>query len=70
MARTPAHPLAEHPLDRLAGRVQRTLPSHDLEDRELNRRMGEAARPQSAERNTSRGYSDRLLTEYRLRLKC
>jgi len=29
MSRTPAHPLAEHPLDRLAGKVQCTLPPHD-----------------------------------------
>jgi SAM-dependent methyltransferase len=29
MARIPAHPLAEHPLDRLAGKVRCTLPPHN-----------------------------------------
>ena len=39
------------------------------EDRELNRRMGEAAHQKGAVRNTWQDYGDRLLTEYRARLK-
>jgi glycosyltransferase involved in cell wall biosynthesis len=38
------------------------------EDRELNRRMGEAAYRKGAVRNTWQDYGDRLLTEYRARL--
>jgi alpha-maltose-1-phosphate synthase len=39
------------------------------EDRELNRRMGEAAYQKGAVRNTWQDYGDRLLAEYRARLK-
>jgi glycosyltransferase involved in cell wall biosynthesis len=38
------------------------------EDRELNRRMGEAARQKGAVRNTWQDYGDRLLAEYQARL--
>jgi starch synthase len=39
------------------------------EDRELNRRMGEAAYQKGAVRNTWQDYGDRLLTEYEARLQ-
>jgi hypothetical protein len=39
------------------------------EDRELNRRMGEAAYQKGAVRNTWQDYGDRLLAEYQARLK-
>jgi hypothetical protein len=39
------------------------------EDRELNCRMGEAARQKGAVRNTWQDYGDRLLAEYQARLK-
>ncbi len=39
------------------------------EDRELNRRMGEAAYQKGAARNTWEDYGDRLLAEYQARLK-
>jgi len=38
------------------------------EDRELNRRMGEAAHQKGAVRNTWQDYADRLLVEYQARL--
>ena len=39
------------------------------EDRNLNRRMGEAAYQKGAVRNTWQDYGDRLLAEYQARLK-
>ena len=39
------------------------------QDRDLNQRMGEAARLKGAERNTWQDYGDRLLAEYARRLK-
>jgi glycosyltransferase involved in cell wall biosynthesis len=39
------------------------------EDRELNQRMGQAAYQNGAARNTWQDYGDRLLAEYRARLK-
>jgi glycosyltransferase involved in cell wall biosynthesis len=39
------------------------------EDRQLNRRMGEAAYQKGAVRNTWQDYGDRLLAEYQARLK-
>jgi glycosyltransferase involved in cell wall biosynthesis len=38
------------------------------EDRDLNRRMGEAAYQKGAVHNTWQDYGDRLLAEYRARL--
>ena len=50
-------------------RIRTALASYRVAtDRELNQKMGEAARKKGAEKNTWQDYGDRLLAEYARRL--